>query len=60
MEALEILLPSLDRYISEIHGEVDSDVHREMMALGEREGFPYVGPVIGKLLLQITLPGSGY
>ena len=48
-----ITSPEIERYIENLY-PLEDPVLKEMEDLGERTGFPLVGPLVGRLLYQLT------
>jgi caffeoyl-CoA O-methyltransferase len=51
---MEIINPKIKRYLSSLIPERD-EVLRDMEALARRRDFPIVGPIVGRLLAQLTI-----
>jgi predicted O-methyltransferase YrrM len=54
MDIEHIVHPRIEGYLRNLAPPLDS-VLKEMQELGEAEDFPIVGPVVGRLLFQLTL-----
>jgi caffeoyl-CoA O-methyltransferase len=65
---MDIVAPSIDKYMADLLPERDRPL-REMEAFAAKTGFPIIGPLVGRLLAQLTILtrakrilelGSGY
>jgi caffeoyl-CoA O-methyltransferase len=50
---IEITPPEIERYIQNLY-PLEDPVLKEMEALGNKQGFPIIGPLVGRLLYQYT------
>ncbi|KPJ52174.1 hypothetical protein AMJ39_08480 [candidate division TA06 bacterium DG_24] len=51
---VDIVLPEINQYLHAMTPERDP-ILKEMEALGARDGFPLVGPLVGRFLYQMTI-----